>query len=99
MFRKNKMKGLPQKYDYYKEVKDKTDKLSDKIFGKDNNEILKFRLYNLVINLCNQVIYNYNYVISKDELYLIADYNINIDDLLKDFKEDIIIMKYKIKDK
>ncbi len=98
MFRKSKMKRLPQKYDYYKAVKDKTDKLSLKIFGKDNNEILKFRLYNLVINLCNQVIYNYNYVISKDELYLIADYNINIDDLLKDFKEDIIIMKYKIKD-
>ena len=95
MLKNNKIKKLPKAYDYYKEVKEKTDKLSTKIFGSDNNEFLKQRLYNLVINLCNQVIYDYNYKITKDELYLIADYNINIDSLLNNFKEDIIIMRYR----
>ena len=95
MFKNDKIKKLPKAYDYYRVVKEKTDKLSNKIFKNDNNEFLKLRLYNLVINLCNQVIYDYNYKITKDELYLIADYNINLDDLLNNFKEDIQIMKYK----
>ena len=63
-----------EKYDYYKSVKEKSDKLALTIF-KQNDEILKAKLYNLVLNLCNQVIYDFTYVLTKEDLFFIADYN------------------------
>ncbi len=89
--RKN-VKMLEENYDYYKSVKEKTDKISLKIFKK-NDEILKSKLYNLVLNLCNQVIYDFTYVLSSDDLFFIADNNINIYELLDLFVEDIYIIK------
>lgn len=97
MLRVNKNKRLLEGYDYYKEVYKKVNKISKEIFGKNNNEILTQKLYNLIINLCNQVIYDYNYVFTKDDLYFIADYNINIHLILEDFKEDIIKMRLSLK--
>lgn len=68
--------------------------ISEKVY-KNNNEIFKARLYNLVLNMCNQFIYDYTYVFSRSDLYFIADYNINIHELLDEFKDDIIVMKRK----
>lgn len=92
---KEKVKLLDENYDYYKSVKEKSDKLAIKIFGK-NDEILKARLYNLVLNLCNQVIYDFTYVLTKDDLFLIADYNINVYKLLDNFVIDICKIKEQI---
>lgn len=89
---KNNVKMLDENYDYYKAVKEKTDKLSIKIF-KEDNEILKSKLYNLVLNLCNQVIYDFTYILTKDDLFFIADYNINVHKLLNNFVEDIAKIK------
>ncbi len=84
---------LEEGYDFYKSVHEKTKKLSSKVFKECNSSILEQWLYNLVINLCNQVIYNYKYIFSKLDLFIIADYNINIARILDNFKIDIIKMK------
>lgn len=86
------IKLLDEKYDYYKSVKEKSDKLSFEIFGK-NDEIFKSKLYNLILNLCNQVIYDFTYILTKEDLYFIADHNINIHKLLDNFVIDIYIIK------
>lgn len=89
---KEKVKLLEENYDYYKSVKEKSDRLALQIFGK-NDEILKAKLYNLVLNLCNQVIYDFTYVLTKDDLFFIADYNINVHKLLNNFVIDICKIK------
>lgn len=89
---KNKVKLLDEKYDYYKAVKEKSDHLALEIFGK-NDEILKSKLYNLVLNLCNQVIYDFVYVLTKDDLYFIVDNDINVHQLIENFVEDIVKLK------
>ena len=65
---------------------------------KNNDEIFKSRLYNLVLNLCNQLVYDYTYVFTKMDLYFIADNNINVYELLEQFKNEAIIMKKEQKD-
>lgn len=94
---KNNVKMLDENYDYYKSVKEKSDRISLKIFRKDD-EILKSKLYNLVLNLCNQVVYDFTYILTKEDLFFISDYNINIYELLDDFVEDIAKMKRQMKD-
>lgn len=83
---------LTQGYDYYSAIKKKSDKIAEKIYN-ENDEIFKARLYNLILNICNQFVYDYTYIFSKRDLYFIADNNINIHKLLEEFKEDIIKMK------
>ena len=92
--KKNNLKLIGRNYDYYSTIKHKCDMISEKVY-KNNNEIFKARLYNLVLNMCNQFIYDYTYVFSRSDLYFIADYNINIHELLDEFKDDIIVMKRK----
>lgn len=92
MNKKNNIKRIPPVYDYYSEVKKKIDKIAQENF-KVNDEIFKARLYNLVLNMCNQFVYDYTYVFSKEDLYFITDYNINIHELLNEFRKDIIKMK------
>lgn len=89
---KENVKLLDENYDYYKSVKEKSDKIALEIFGK-NDEILKAKLYNLVLNLCNQVIYDFTYVLTKDDLFFLADYNINVYKLLNNFVVDICKLK------
>lgn len=89
---KKSVKLLDEKYDYYKSVKEKSDKLALTIF-KQNDEILKAKLYNLVLNLCNQVIYDFTYVLTKEDLFFIADYNIDVYKLLEYFVPDICKIK------
>ena len=83
---------LSQKYDYYSVIKEKTDKIAEKIYNS-YDEIFKAKLYNLVLNMCNQFVYDYTYIFSKQDLYFIADYNINIHKLLDDFRLDILKMR------
>ena len=83
---------LSSKYDYYSAIKEKSDRIAEKIYN-NFDEIFKARLYNLVLNICNQFVYGYTYIFSKQDLYFIADYNINIHKLLDEFKNDIIKMK------
>lgn len=99
MFKKKnkKIKGLPCEYNYYESVKIKTEKLYYKYFSNNtsryNEYIVIEKLYNLVLNICNQEIYDCVYTFTKDDLYFIADYNINICSLIKVFIEDIEKMK------
>ena len=81
-------KKLPSSYNYYKEVKIKSDKIA--LDYNITDEFNKSRLYNLILNLCNQIVYNYTYVLTTADLYFIADYNINLIIVLDNFREDII---------
>ena len=83
---------LSSKYDYYSVIKEKTDRIAEKIYN-NYDEIFKAKLYNLVLNMCNQFVYDYTYIFSKQDLYFIADYNINIHKLLDEFRLDILKMK------
>ena len=91
MLKKKVRKRLPNSYDYYKEVKIKSDKIALEYNIID--EFNKSRLYNLILNLCNQIVYNYTYVLTKADLFFIADYNINILVVLDNFRDDIIKQK------
>lgn len=90
MFKKNRKK-LPSYYDYYKEVKIKSDKIA--MSYNITDEFNKSRLYNLVLNLCNQIIFNYTYIFTKSDLFFIAEYNINVMNLLDKFMDDILKQK------
>lgn len=83
---------LIKNYDYYSIVKKKSDKIAEKVYHK-HDEIFKARLYNLILNICNQFVYDYTYVFKKRDLYFIADNNINIHNLLEEFKVDILKMR------
>lgn len=93
MINTKNVKQLEEPYDYYKKVKEKTDKMyynsvKKYNFKNINDEILKQKLFNLVINLCNQVIYDTTYTFKKDDFDFVKDYNININKLLNLFIED-----------
>ena len=91
------MNKLPEGYNYYKVVQEKTNKISKEIFKDKNSPILEQKLYNLILNICNQVIYDYTYVFTKEDLFLIADFDINIYNVLEDFKDDIVKMRLSLK--
>lgn len=91
MFNKKNKKRLPSTYDYYKQVKIKSDKIALKYNITD--EFNKSRFYNLILNLCNQVIYNYTYIFTLDDLFFISDYDINLIDVLDKFLDDILKQK------
>lgn len=95
MWEKNK-KLLDENYDYYRSIKDKTEKIAKEEYNI-TDEILISKLYNLVLNLCNQMVYDYVYVFTKDDLYFVAEYNINIHKLLNNFIIDIKKMQNKEK--
>lgn len=88
MLKKKVKKKLPSSYNYYEEVKIKSDKIA--LEYNITDEFNKSRLYNLILNLCNQIVYNYTYVLTTSDLYFIADYNINLITVLDKFREDII---------
>ena len=91
MLKKKVRKILPSSYNYYEEVKIKSDKIA--LEYNITDEFNKSRLYNLILNLCNQIVYNYTYVLTKADLFFIADYNINILVVLDNFRDDIINQK------
>lgn len=88
MVRRKIRKGLPDSYNYYKEVKIKSDMLALEYNIED--EFDKSKFYNLILNLCNQIIYNYTYVFTDADLFFIADYNINLTKVLAVFNDDIL---------
>ena len=91
MLKKKVRKKLPSSYNYYEEVKIKSDKIA--LEYNITDEFNKSRLYNLILNLCNQIVYNYTYVLTKADLFFIADYNINILVVFDNFRDDIIKQK------
>lgn len=93
----NNMKMLNKGYDYYTKVKKKTDKIAEKKYN-NYDEIFKARLYNLVLNICNQYVYDYTYVFTKCDLFFIADNNINIYELINEFRNEIRKMKKNFND-
>ena len=88
MLKKKVRKKLPSSYNYYKEVKIKSDQIA--LDYNITDEFNKSRFYNLILNLCNQIVYNYTYVLTTSDLYFIADYNINLIVVLDNFRDDII---------
>lgn len=92
MFSKKKIKMLSSRYDYYKAIEDKTRLIAKKVY-KNQDEIFISRLYNLVLNLCNQVVYDYTYVFTKNDFNFILDNNINVMELLNYFIDDVQKMK------
>lgn len=92
MFSKKRNKWLSGQYDYYKIIEDKVRVIAKKKY-KNEDEIFISRLYNLVLNLCNQVIYDYTYVFTKNDFVFILDNDINVMDLLNEFTEDVQKMR------
>ena len=92
MFSKKRNKMLSGQYDYYKIIEDKVRVIAKKKY-KNEDEIFISRLYNLVLNLCNQVIYDYTYVFTKNDFVFILDNDINLMDLLNEFTEDVQKMR------
>ena len=92
MFSKKRNKMLSGQYDYYKIIEDKVRVIAKKKY-KNEDEIFISRLYNLVLNLCNQVIYDYTYVFTKNDFVLILDNDIKVMDLLNEFTEDVQKMR------
>ncbi len=82
---------LKENYDYNNSIKKKTDYIAEKLYGI-NDEITKSKLFNLAVNLCNQMIYDYVYIFTKEDLYFIAEYNINVYKLVDSCVEDIKLM-------
>lgn len=92
MFGKKRMKMLLSRYDYYKSIEEKVRVISKKKYNNDD-EIFISRLYNLVLNLCNQIIYDYTYVFTKNDFNFILDNDINVMELLDYFVDDVQKMK------
>ena len=92
MFSKKRNKMLSGQYDYYKIIEDKVRVIAKKKY-KNEDEIFISRWYNLVLNLCNQVIYDYTYVFTKNDFVFILDNDINVMDLLNEFTEDVQKMR------
>lgn len=91
MKRNKQVTLLTTGYDYYLKVKEKSDKISKFYFEDD--EIKKAELYNLILNLINQVVYDYIYTFTKKDLDFIMENSININSLLEEFMDDIKFMK------
>lgn len=58
---------------------------------KDNipEEIVIMQLYNLILNILNQQMFDYVYIFKREDLELLIKYNINIVDLINEFKKYI----------
>jgi hypothetical protein len=74
----------------YEIVNQKSDFLFEKYkLVEENNEkndvkdILKQKLFELNMNICNSYIYNYKFQFSKEEMYFIDEYNLY--DLINEF--------------
>lgn len=87
---------LTENYNYYESIRYKTDEICrNKLYT--NNEfdyiVKKEKLYNLILNLCNQIVYDYTYVFTMDDFDFIYDNNIDVKNILEIFTDDIIRMK------
>lgn len=66
-----------------------------KKYEKDYSErlenIYKQKLYNLVLNICNQYVYNYDYVLKEDEIDFFYEFNLEevIKSCIKELETDI----------
>ncbi len=96
MFFKKRLEKKREKYNYYQSVKIKSDQMYDEVIGyrveKDSplEAILKAKLYNLVLNICNQVVNDYTYTFTNDDFDFIIEYNINLEDIIQRFRDDVI---------
>jgi hypothetical protein len=54
-----------------------------------SEEIIIMQLYDLVLNILNQQIFDYVYSFKKDDIEFLIKYNINIVDLINKFKKYI----------
>ena len=59
--------------------------------NKDNipEEIVIMQLYNLVLNILNQEVFDYVYSFKKEDLEFLVKYNIDVLDLINKFKNYI----------
>lgn len=91
--KRKSLKKLPENYNYYEEVSKKVKKISNEIFEEKNNDMLEQKLYNLAINICNQAVFDTTYTFTKDDLYFIADYDIDIHLVVNELKDDVLRYK------
>lgn len=58
---------------------------------KDNipEEIVIMQLYNLILNILNQHMFNYVYIFKREDIEFLIKYNINIVELINKFKKYI----------
>ena len=106
---KKNQKMLNESFDYYKSIKMKSDMIYYKynmggFIEKYNNNnknkfidenIAKELLYNLSLNICNQLVYNCIYRYTKEDFEFIINFNIDLilTDIIDIYMVDIIKMK------
>ena len=89
-----------KKYNYYKSVKKKTDMMFDELNFREHMESQdslfietnKQKFYNLMLNICNQVIYDdFYYLLSADDVLFIENFQIdkNFELIIDRLKDDI----------
>lgn len=93
---------MNKSYSYYGSVKNKTDSMFYELNFEQymtSKEIMlidiyKQKFYNLILNLCNQLIYNSYYTLTKDDLLFIEKFEIDkkFDYILEKLKEDVLKM-------
>ena len=93
MLKKNNIKYLPQNYNYYTEVLKKTQKIAKDILKDKYNVVLEQKLYQLVLNLLNQAIYDIKYEFSREDIYLITEFDIDICKVLDYYNYDFLRQK------
>lgn len=83
-----------EKYNLSRYIKEQYNKNNTRL-----EEIYKQKLYNLVLNICNQYIYNYEYILKKDEIKFFYEFNLQmvIKNCIKDLEEDILRYKKECK--
>lgn len=103
---------LFRKYNYYTEIRNKSNEIYYKYnlaeyIEKDTNGkysnlsevIVKEKLYNLILNICNQIIYDYNYKFTMDDILFIQKFEIDkiFNYIIEYIIKDILVMKKKAK--
>mgnify|MGYP005758750653 CR=1 FL=1 len=74
-------------------------KIFDNGYNKRLEKIYKQKLYNLVLNICNQYIYNYEYILKKDEIKFFYEFNLQmvVRNCIRELEEDILRYKKECK--
>ena len=76
----------------YKKIKEKSDKYYYENLKQYNNleyeEIVKSKLYDLVVNLGNQMLFDRSYTFKEEDFDFIDLYNLDLNGILKYFKAE-----------
>lgn len=71
----------------------------EKDYDERLEDVYKQKLYDLILNICNQYVYNYDYILKEDEINFFYEFNLQevIRSCIKDLEKDILRYKNECK--